>query len=208
MNVPSGSSKELVVQASRCAALCRLINDSSYYDLPITDANILEYHRSKVPHFKQLLGKMGEKAKIETPFYAWFGCNFLIGDSYINHSATFHDNAPIFIGDRCLIGPKVTFVTEGHSTDVAARRSGLQFAYPIEVGDDVWIGANVTILPGVKIGTGCTIGAGSVVTKDIESFTVAVGVPCKVIRKVEDPGPFMAPEAGIVESVENEVAAV
>lgn len=208
MNATSGKSKDLLAQVSRCAALIHRINNASYYDREISEADILEYHERKPPLLRQLLGKMGKNAKIETPFHARMGCNILIGDSYINHSSTFHDCAPIIIGDRCLIGPKVTFITEGHGTDVAARRAGMQFAYPIEVGNDVWIGANVTVLAGVKIGDGCTIGAGSVVTKDIEPFSVAVGVPCRVIRKVADPGPHVAP-TGVVELVkEKDVAAV
>jgi acetyltransferase-like isoleucine patch superfamily enzyme len=89
-----------------------------------------------------------------------------------------------------MFGPNVSILSATHQTDVQSRRDGIEFALPVSIGDDCWIGGNVSILPGVKIGNGCTIGAGSVVTKSIPAYSVAVGSPARVIRKVEEVGPM------------------
>lgn len=91
----------------------------------------------------------------------------------------------VTIGDRVMFGPFVSIFAATHDTDVQSRRDGVEYAMSVSIGDDCWIGGNVTIMPGVKIGKGCTIGAGSVVTKDIPDFSVAVGSPAKVVKKVE-----------------------
>lgn len=102
-------------------------------------------------------------------------------------SLAIHDSAPVTIGDRCHIAPNVTIITESHGVDVAPRRAGLLYARPVSIGDDCWIGTNVVILPGVTIGKGCTIGSCAVVSKNIPDFSVAAGVPARVIKKLEDP---------------------
>jgi acetyltransferase-like isoleucine patch superfamily enzyme len=102
-------------------------------------------------------------------------------------SLRIHDSAFVTIGNRVLIAPNVTILTERHDKDVQSRRDGVVYARPVTIGDDCWIGAGATILPGVTIGNGTTIGAGSVVTKDIPSFSVAWGVPARVIHGVDDP---------------------
>lgn len=88
-----------------------------------------------------------------------------------------------------MFGPNISILSATHQTDVQSRRDGIEFALPVSIGDDCWIGGNVSILPGVTIGNGCTIGAGSVVTKSIPAFSVAVGSPAKVIKKVKEVGP-------------------
>lgn len=90
----------------------------------------------------------------------------------------------VTIGDRVLFGPYVSIFAATHETEVQSRRDGVEFARPVTIGNDCWIGGQTTILPGVAIGNGCTIGAGSVVTKDIPPFSVAVGSPARVIKKV------------------------
>jgi len=95
------------------------------------------------------------------------------------------DCAHVTIGDRVLFATGVSLITATHETSLKSRREGVEYAEPIEIGDDCWLGANVTVLPGVKIGKGCTIGAGAVVSKDIPDYSVAVGVPAKVIKKVD-----------------------
>lgn len=89
------------------------------------------------------------------------------------------------IGDRVLFGTGVSLITATHETSLQSRRDNVEYAEPITIGDDCWFGANVTVLPGVTIGRGCTIGAGSVVTKDVPEYSVAMGVPARVVRKVE-----------------------
>jgi len=91
----------------------------------------------------------------------------------------------VVFGDNVFIGPNCGFYTAGHPIDSIERNKGLEFARPIIVGNNVWIGANVTVVPGVTIGDNCVIGAGSVVTKDIPDNTVAVGNPCKVIKSID-----------------------
>lgn len=94
------------------------------------------------------------------------------------------DGAPVTFGDNVFIAPNCGFYTAGHPLDVQQRNQGLEYAKPIHVGNNVWIGAHVSVLPGVTIGDNCVIGAGSVVTKDIPANSLAVGNPCRVIRSI------------------------
>lgn len=94
------------------------------------------------------------------------------------------DCAIVTIGNRVLFGPFVSIFAATHETEVQSRREGIEYAKPVTVGDDCWIGGNTTIMPGVTIGKGCTIGASSVVTKDIPDFSVAMGSPARVVKKV------------------------
>ena len=100
-------------------------------------------------------------------------------------SLTILDCGMVKIGSRVMCANNVSILAATHETGVQSRRDNIEYAKPVEIGDDCWIGANVSIMPGVKIGKGCTIGAGAVVTKDIPDFSVAVGAPAKVIKKVE-----------------------
>ena len=103
---------------------------------------------------------------------------------YANHNLVILDGAKVTFGDNIFIAPNCGFYTAGHPVDAAERNKGLEYARPITVGDNVWFGAHVCVLPGVTIGDNCVIGAGSVVTRDIPSDSVAVGNPCRVIRKI------------------------
>lgn len=132
---------------------------------------------------KELLGSMGENVFIEPPFRADYGYNIEIGDrSYANYNLTVLDCAKVVIGNDVLIGPNVNIFTAGHPINTEQRVSGLEYAYPITIGDKCWIGGGVTINPGVSIGENSIIGAGSVVTKDIPTNSIAVGNPCRVIK--------------------------
>jgi acetyltransferase-like isoleucine patch superfamily enzyme len=91
----------------------------------------------------------------------------------------------VVIGDRVQIGTGVSLLTAGHDTSILSRQKFVEFGHPIFIEDDCWIGANVVILPGVRIGTGSTIGAGSIVTKDIPPFSVAIGAPCRVRKTIQ-----------------------
>jgi len=136
---------------------------------------------------KSLLGHIGDEAIIiNQPFFCDYGKQIRVGKRFFaNFHFTVLDEAPVTIGDDCFIGPNVSIYTACHSTDPAERNSRREWAEPVTIGDNVWIGGSVTILPGVKIGSNVTIGAGSVVTRDIPDGVVAVGNPAKVLRNVE-----------------------
>ena len=137
---------------------------------------------AKTALFQKLLGKTGENFYIETPFRCDYGSNIEIGEGFFaNFNCTLLDCASITIGRDVLLGPNVSLFTAGHPVDPEIRRSGLEFAKPIVIGDNVWIGGGSIVAPGVTIGSNSVIGAGSVVTKDIPEGVVAVGVPCRVI---------------------------
>lgn len=132
---------------------------------------------------RKLLGRTGREFLIEQPFYCDYGYNIELGENfYANVNCVILDEAKVTFGHDVFIAPNCGFYTAGHPFDVDQRNRGLEYARPITVGSNVWIGAQVCVLPGVTIGDNCVIGAGSVVTKDIPSNSVAVGNPCRVIR--------------------------
>ena len=134
---------------------------------------------------KRILGKTGERFLIEQPFICDYGYNIETGENfYSNHNLTILDGNKVTFGDNVFIGPNCSFYTAGHPIDFKTRNEGLEYAKPIKVGDNVWIGGNVVVLPGITIGENCVIGAGSIVTKDIPANSVAVGNPCKVIKSL------------------------
>lgn len=102
----------------------------------------------------------------------------------VSRSLVILDCGMVKIGDRVLFGPFVSIFAATHETGVQSRRDGVEYAKPVVIGDDCWIGGNVTIMPGVNIGRGCTIGAGSVVTKDVPDFSVSIGSPARVVKQV------------------------
>ena len=135
---------------------------------------------------KGLLGNVADdEIIINQPFYCDYGKQISVGRRFFaNFHLTILDEARVTIGDDCFIGPNVSIYTACHSTDPVERNSRREWAEPVTIGDNVWIGGSVTILPGVTIGNNVTIGAGSVVTKDIPDGVVAVGNPCRVVRNV------------------------
>jgi acetyltransferase-like isoleucine patch superfamily enzyme len=136
---------------------------------------------------RDLLGKVPDEFLIEQPLYCDYGYNISIGKNFFsNTNCVILDGAKVTIGDNVFIAPNVGIYTAGHPLDVEQRNAGLEYAYPVTIGDNVWIGAGVSILPGVTIGNNTVIGAGSVVTKDIPANVVAVGNPCKAVRSVTD----------------------
>ncbi len=133
---------------------------------------------------KKLLNCKGELC-IEQPFYCSYGYNISIGvNFYSDVNLTILDKASVQIGDNVIIGPNVNIYTSSHPFHEVERMRGLEYARPIVIYDNVWIGGNVTILPGVKINQGAIIGAGSVVTDDIPPYVIAAGNPCRVIRSI------------------------
>ncbi|MBR5274800.1 MAG: sugar O-acetyltransferase [Bacteroidales bacterium] len=135
---------------------------------------------------KDLLGYVADdEIIVNQPFYCDYGKQISVGKRFFaNFNLTVLDEARVTIGDDCFIGPNVSIYTACHSTDPVERNTRREWAEPVTIGDNVWIGGSVTILPGVTIGSNVTIGAGSVVTKDIPDNVVAVGNPCKVIKKI------------------------
>ena len=138
---------------------------------------------------RELLGSVGADPWIEPPFHASYGSHVHVGDHlYANFNLVLVDDADIYIGNHVMFAPNVTVSTAGHPTVPEERAGGKQFSLPVRIEDRVWIGSNVVILPGVTIGAGAVIGAWSVVASDIPPRVVAVGVPCRVLRPVdEDP---------------------
>ncbi len=135
----------------------------------------------------ELIGKHGKHFYIEAPFRCDYGTYITLGENfYANYNCTILDIAPVTIGDNVMLAPGVGIYTAGHPVHPDARRSGYEYGRPITIGDDVWIGANSVICPGVTIGSGAVIGAGSVVTRDIPANVVAAGNPCRVLRTITE----------------------
>lgn len=159
--------------------------------LNATKDKIWEYNKMRPSMLKErnellrgLLGKSDGDTFINQPFYCDYGSNIRVGRRFFaNFNFTVLDEAPVTVGDDCFIGPNVSIYTACHSTDPIERNSRREWAKPVTIGDNVWIGGSVTILPGVTIGSNVTIGAGSVVVKDIPDGCVAVGNPCRVVKR-------------------------
>lgn len=135
---------------------------------------------------KELLPHSGKDFWLQPPFYCDYGTNIIIGDGvFFNFNCVVLDVMQVSIGSRTMFGPNVQIYTATHPINFRERASGLEYAKPISIGEDVWIGGSVVICPGVTIGDRSVIGAGSVVTKDIPSDVFAAGNPCKVIRSLD-----------------------
>lgn len=172
----AGEDAELESERLACKDLCYEYN------------NILPSQKQmREEIIRKILGKVKGNFWIEQSFWCDYGYNIEIGNNfYSNHNLVILDCAKVTFGDNVFIAPNCGFYTAGHPLDVERRNEGLEFAYPIKVGSNVWIGGNVTVLPGVEIGSNTVIGSGSVVTKNIPDGVIAVGNPCKVIRKVTE----------------------
>lgn len=135
---------------------------------------------------KDLLGK-SENAFINPPFYCDYGTHIEVGKNFFaNYNCTILDVAKVKIGDNCQLAPNVAIYTAGHPIHPVSRNSLYEYGKEITIGDNVWIGGNSVICPGVHIGDNAVIGAGSVVTKDIPDWCIAAGNPCRVLRRITD----------------------
>ncbi len=135
---------------------------------------------------KEMFAEIGEGCYIEPPLHAnWAGAHVHFGNNvYANFNLTLVDDTDIYVGDKVMFAPNVTVATAGHPINPELRYQAMQYNIPVHIGNNVWIGANAVVLPGVTIGDNSVIGAGSVVTKDIPANVVAVGNPCRVIREI------------------------
>lgn len=135
---------------------------------------------------RKVFAEVGENCYIEPPFHANWGCNMHVGKNfYANFNLTVVDDVDIYIGDSVMIAPNVVIATGTHPICPELREKAYQYNLPVHIGNRVWVGAGAIILPGVTIGDDSVIGAGSVVTKDVPSGVVAVGNPCRVLRKID-----------------------
>lgn len=165
-----------------------LLSDQHLYQDQMRQYNLLMPSdiegRSKM--LKKVFLEIGEGCTVEQPIHSNWGCRHVhLGDGvYVNSNVTFVDDAEIWIGDNCLIAPNVVFCTAGHPILPILREHHYVYNLPIHIGNNVWIGSSVQVMPGVSIGDNSVIGAGSVVTHDIPSDCVAYGVPCEVIREI------------------------
>lgn len=163
-------------------------------EMKATRGKIFEYNnlsplqdREREAILSSFLGKMGKNVTVISPFYCDYGYNIEVGDNFFaNTNFVVLDGAKVTIGNNVFIAPNVGIYTAGHPLDVEQRNEGLEYAFPITIGNNVWIGGHVCIMPGVTIGNGAVIGAGSVVTKDIPANVLAVGNPCRVLREITE----------------------
>lgn len=172
----ANNDEELNAERLRCKDLCFELNATKPSDLA-RQQELLEL----------IIGSFGKDCQITAPFWCDYGYNIHLGDRfYVNHNCVMLDAAPITFGTDVFIGPNCGFYTSGHPIEANVRNVGLEYARPITIGNSVWIGGGVRVMPGVTIGSNTVIGAGSVVTKDIPSGVVAAGNPCRVLREIDE----------------------
>lgn len=136
---------------------------------------------------RQLFGSVGQRLYMEPRLSVDYGENIRVGNHfYANYDTIMLDVAPITLGDNVLFGPRVSLLTPGHPLDAEIRNAGYEYAKPITIGDNVWLGGDVTVVGGVTIGDNVVVGAGAVVTKDLPANVVAVGNPAKVLRPITE----------------------
>lgn len=167
--------KQLLEERKICKEICYKYNQLSPLE---------EEKRDKI--IRSLFGRTGKRICVEQPFYCDYGYNIEVGENFFcNVGCVILDGAHVRFGNNVFIAPYCGFYTAGHPIDAESREKGLEYAYPITIGDNVWIGAHSCILPGVTIGNNTVIGAGSIVTRDIPANVIAVGNPCRIIKHIQ-----------------------
>ena len=171
----ANNNPEVLEERYRALDLCFYLNQTVPSD-----------HQKKNNLIKELLGYLPNNLEIITPFTCDYGKNIHLGSNvFINSQCYFMDGGDITLGNHVFVGPYCGFYTASHPLDYSNRNKGLEKALPIVIGDNCWFGANVSIMPGVNIGSGCVIAAGSVVTKDMPENSMIAGVPAKVIKTID-----------------------
>lgn len=178
----------------RDAELPYISDDAVFDEQKVTRKLLREFNTTDPSDFDtlgELAGKIvngpEEKVSIMPPFYCDYGSHIHVGKNFFaNYNCTILDVAKVEIGDNVMFAPNVSIYTAGHPIHPVSRNSGFEYGISVKIGDNVWIGGNVVVTPGVTIGDNVVIGAGSVVTKDIPANTVAAGNPCRVIREITD----------------------
>ena len=171
----NASDPELVQASRRAHLLCQRLNATTEEEIA-----------ARRDIFQELFATGGDSVWCEPPFYCDYGDNISIGAGvFFNFDCVILDPAPVTIGDRTMFGPAVQIYTASHPMDWRLRAKGKEFARPVSIGSDVWVGGAVVFSPGVTVGDRTVIGAGSVVTRDIPDDVFAAGNPCRVIRELE-----------------------
>ncbi len=166
---------ELATERRRARDLCRRLNT-------LADADQIQRNRI----IRELFGRIGDEIWIEPPFYCDYGSNITLGHKvFFNFNCVVLDPAPVSVGSNVMFGPAVQIYTATHPIRAIERRSWREYARPIAIGSDIWIGGGAIINPGVSIGSRSVIGAGSVVTRDIPADVFAAGNPCRIIREID-----------------------
>lgn len=180
----AGFSPALLQERTKCKDLCFMFNSCFPSD---TDR--------QQELLRRIFGTIRGNITITAPFWCDYGYNITVGDKfYANHNCVILDGAKVTFGDNVFIAPNCCFSPAGHPLDAGQRNRGLEIALPITVGNDVWIGASVTVLPGVTVGSNAVIGAGSVVNRDIPENTIAVGNPCRPLRQITEQDKYKYPK--------------
>lgn len=166
---------EIAARKDHASAGCARLNACDPLDLEARDAAA-----------RDLLGPCGDELDVQPGFQCDVGTNISCGDRCtFNFNVTILDGAPVTFGNNCMIGPGCLISTTGHPLTASGRRGREAYSRPITIGNDVWLGGNVCVMPGITIGNNVVVGAGAVVTHDIPSNSLAMGVPARVIRKLE-----------------------
>jgi len=173
-----GLVKDRIVSSERTA---------DYYALRLRDFGSVEaWHEARSEQIADIFGAAGPGVFVEPPFYVDYGYNVMVGKNfYTNFNTTFLDCSLITIGDNVMFGPNVTLTTASHPLDIKHRNAGVEFAKPITIGNNVWVGANAVVLPGVTIGDGAVLAAGAVVARDVPANTLVGGVPARKMKEIE-----------------------
>lgn len=178
----------------RDQGMAYIADQSVFEQMKVTRTLISQFNHAPADDFETLdalahkiIGKSGKNLAINQPFYCDYGTHITVGDNFFaNYNCMILDVAQVTIGNNVLLAPNVAIYTAGHPLHPQARNSMYEYGVPVTIGDNVWIGGNVVITPGVTIGDNTVIGAGSVVTKSIPANVVAAGNPCRVIREITE----------------------
>lgn len=169
------ADEQVFAEMAACKKLLAKVNNTDRWEYE----KITQAVKQVIPDSKDIV--------VIPPFYCEYGTHITTGENFFaNYNCTLIDVSEIKFGDNCLLGPNVSIYTAGHPVHPDTRNSGYEYGRKVVVGDNVWIGGSVTIVPGVRIGNNVVIGAGSVVTKDVPDNVLAAGNPAKVIRKISE----------------------